>query len=160
MAFTVREQLIITKSRALMPEMFQGNVTDEKILAFAEVIVADINVFPPLGGYTTENLPGNVLPVLYFGVTVFSELFLQMNATLQDFDYNDNGLSVRVNQVEKINTSYQNMLKIYKDMIINFKKTEILRIGGKGLGTPRFQSQIGQFLKVALGSSFNWNTTS
>ena len=160
MAFTVRQQQIITKSRVLMPDRFDENTTDEKILAFAEVIVADINVFPPLGGYTTESLPDNILPVLYFGITVFSELFLQANATLNDFSYNDNGLSVAVNQVEKINTSYQNMLKIYKDMIINFKKTEILRIGGKGLGTPRFQSQIGQFLKISLGSSFNWNSTS
>lgn len=158
MQFTARQQQIITKARTLMPENFSANTTDEKILAYAEVILSDINFFPPLTGYNTETVPDNVLPILYFGISLFTELFLQCRATLEDFDYNDNGLSVRVDQVGKINASYQNMLNVYKGMVQNFKKTEILRIGGKGLGTPRFQSQIGQFLKIALGSSFSWNT--
>lgn len=155
--FTQRQQLIICKSRELMPDNFSSNTTDEKILAFAEVILTDINVFPPLTGYTTETIPDALLPLLYFGISLFAELFLQMRATLEDFTYNDNGLTVQVNQVEKINASFQNMLQIYKNMIENFKKTEIMKMGGRGLGTPRYQSQIGQFLKIALGSSFTWN---
>jgi hypothetical protein len=155
--FTERQKLIICKARELMPENFSSNTTDEKILAFAEVVLSDINVFPPLTGFTTETVPELLLPVLYFGISLFAELFLQMRATLEDFDYNDNGLSVRVDQVGKINTSFQNVLQIYKNMVTNFKKTQILAVGGKGLGSPRFQSQIGQFLKIALGSAFTWN---
>ena len=155
--FSERQKLIICKARQLMPENFSSNTTDEKILAFAEVVLSDINIFPPLTGYTTETVPDVLLPILYFGISLFAELFFQMRATLEDFDYNDNGLSVRVDQVGKINTSFQNMLSIYKNMVTNYKKTEILRVGGKGLGTPRFQSQIGQFLKIALGSAFSWN---
>lgn len=154
--FTQRQLEIIQKSRQLMPEMFSVNVNDERILAYAEVILSDINLFPPLTGFTTETIPDVLLPVLYFGICLFAELFLQMNATLQDFDYNDNGLSVRVDQVGKIDQSYRNMLDIYKNMITNFKKNQIFAVGGKGLGTPRYQSQIGQFLKIALGSAFTW----
>ena len=89
---------------------------------------------------------------------MFAALFLQMRATLEDFSFNDNGLTVQVDQVGKINQSYQNILAIYKDMILKYKKTQIFAVGGKGLGTPRFQSQIGQFLKIALGSAFTWNS--
>lgn len=158
MAFTVGQQEIITRARKLMPDNFSSNTDDEKILAYVEVILSDINLFPPLGGLTTETIPQVLKGTLDFGVMVFSALFLQMRATLEDFTYNDNGLSLQVNQVEKINISYQNLLKTYRDMVINFKKTETLRIGGKGLATPRFQSQIGQFLKIALGSAFTWNS--
>jgi len=156
--FTERQQEIIRKSRELMPDNFSLHTSDEKILAFAEVILADINVFPPLSGYTTETVPEILLPILHFGVSMFSALFLQMRATLEDFSYNDNGLTVQVDQVGKINQSYQNILAIYKDMILKYKKTQIFAVGGKGLGTPRFQSQIGQFLKIALGSAFTWNS--
>lgn len=158
MAFTEKQQFVIQKTRELMPENFSVNTPDVKILAYAEVILTDINVFPPLGNLTVESIPDNILPILFFGITLFSELFFQMRATLEDFEYNDNGLYVRVDQVGKIETSYRNMLEQYRFMITNFKKTEILKVGPKGLGTPRFQSQIGQFLKIALGSAFTWNS--
>jgi hypothetical protein len=155
--YTEKQKLIICKTRQLLPENFSSNTTDEKILAYAEVVLSDLNLFPPLTGFTTETVPDTMLPVLFFGISLFSELFLQMRATLEDFSYNDNGLSVVVDQVSKINQSYINMLEMYRMMITNFKKTQILAVGGVGVGTPRYQSQIGQFLKVALGSAFTWN---
>lgn len=155
MAFTASQLEIIQKSRELMPENFSANTTDAKILAYAEVVLSDINLFPPLTGFTTETVPENLKPVLFFGITVMSAMMFQLRATLEDFDYNDNGLSVRVDQVGKIGAALSagaaGLVQTYRNMIINFKKTEITNIGGKGLGTPRFQSQIGQFLKIALG---------
>ena len=162
MAFTAGQQEIITKSRQLMPENFSANTTDEKILAFSEVVLSDINLFPPLSGFTTESIPDNLKPVLYFGIMILSAMIFQLRATLEDFEWNDNGLTVRVDQVGKlgavIGSGSTALLSTYKNMIMNFKKTEITNIGGKGLGTPRFQSQIGQFLKIALGSAFTWNS--
>ena len=162
MAFTPGQQEIIDRSRQLMPENFSANTTDEKILAFAEVVLSDINLFPPLSGFTTEAIPDSLKPVLYFGVTIITAMMFQLRATLEDFDYNDNGLTVRVDQVGKlgavVGSGAGSLLTTYKTMITNFKKTEITNIGGKGLGTPRFQSQIGQFLKIALGSAFTWNS--
>jgi len=156
--FTTRQLEIIQRARRLLPDNFSRYTNDEKVLAYAEVILADINLFPPLTGYTTEDLPDSLLPVLDFGITVMTELFLQARATLQDFSYNDNGLSISIQQVPNLDVSYKNMLELYRNMITNYKKTEVFRVGGKGLGTPRFQSQIGQFLKISLGSSFTWNS--
>lgn len=155
--YTDKQKMIICKSRQLLPDNFSNNTTDEKILAFADVVLSDLNLFPPLTGFTTETVPDNMLPILYFGITLFAELFLQMRATLEDFNYNDNGLSVQVDQVGKIQQSYTNMLEMYRLMIVNFKKTQVLKIGAMGIASPRYQSQIGQFLKIALGSSFSWN---
>jgi len=158
--FTSAEQQVIAQARKLMPEIFSRNTRDEKILAYANLILAEINSFPPLTGFTIGDIAGNPIlsQILYFGISLMTELFLQARATLEDFQYNDNGLSLNVDQVGKISQSYANMLAFYQQMILNWKKTLIFSmVGATGLGTPRYQSQIGQFLKVALGSAFSWN---
>jgi len=162
--FTSAEQQVIVQARLLMPEIFSRNTTDQKILAYARLILAEINSFPPLTSFTINDVVGNAIlsEVLYFGITLMTELFLQARATLEDFQYNDNGLSLNVDQVGKISQSYANILAFYQQMILNWKKTLIFGgpggVGAVGLGTPRYQSQIGQFLKISLGSAFSWNT--
>lgn len=159
-SFTSAEQQVIAQARCLMPEIFSRNTRDEKILAYARLILAEINSFPPLTGFTIADVVGNPIlaEILYFGISLMTELFLQARATLEDFQYNDNGLSLNVDQVGKISQSYANMLQFYQQMIINWKRTLIFTaVGAVGLGTPRYQSQIGQFLKISLGSAFSWN---
>lgn len=158
--FSTSEQQVISQSRKLMPEIFSRNTQDFQILAFANLILADINFMPPLTNLTMDSVASNpnLANLLYFGISLFADLFYQQRATLEDFSYNDNGISLNVTQVEKINQSYVNMLQFYDKMKSNFKKTQIFVVGAKGLGTPRFQSQIGQFLKISLGSAFSWNT--
>ena len=161
--FTSAEQQVIAQARILMPEIFSRNTTDAKILAYARLILAEINSFPPRTGFTIGDVAGNPIlaEILYFGITLMTELFLQARATLEDFQYNDNGLSLNVDQVGKISQSYANLLAFYQTMILNWKKTLIFGghggVGAMGLGTPRYQSQIGQFLKISLGSAFSWN---
>lgn len=162
--FTSAEQDIIQHVRCLLPEIFSRNTTDRKILCYAQVVLSDINAFPPFTGFAITDIATNptLAGIFYFGVTLMTELFMQMRATLEDFQYNDNGLSLNVDQVGKIAQSYQNMLEFYRNMILNYKKTLIFGgaggVGAVGLGTPRYQSQIGQFLKISLGSAFSWNT--
>ncbi len=158
--FTSAEQTVIIKARQLMPEIFSRNTRDEKILAYAQLVLADINLFPPFTSFTINDVAGNptLAEILYFGISLMTELFLQARATLEDFQYNDNGLSLNVDQVGKISQSYANMLEFYRNMILYYKKTQIFAVGAVGLGTPRYQSQIGQFLKISLGSAFSWNT--
>lgn len=157
--FTSAEQIVIQQSRKLMPEIFSRNTPDFKILAYANLILSDINFFPPFTNFTITDAVNNpnLSNLLYFGISLMTELFLQARATLEDFQYNDNGLSLNVDQVGKIAQSYANMLEFYRQMIVNFKKTQIFAVGAVGLGTPRYQSQVGQFLKIALGSAFSWN---
>ena len=156
MAYTTRELLILEKSKLIVPEGFFYGASDEKILAYADLVVNDMNWWPPVTNYDRNSLPDAWFWIMITGMSYFAQLFKQMEATLQDFNYNDNGLSVNVDQVGKISTAQANMLKIYSQQIEWMKKSLLLKMG-EGLGTPRFQSQIGQFLKIALGQSFNWH---
>lgn len=158
--FSTAEQQIISQSRKLMPEIFSRNTQDYQILAFANLILADINFMPPLTNLTAQSVANdpNLANLLYFGISLFADLFYQQRAALEQFQYNDNGISLNIDQVGQINASYVNMLQFYDKMKTNYKKTQIFVVGAAGLGTPRFQSQISQFLKISLGSAFSWNS--
>jgi len=152
-----RMEGLIRDTKIIMPPNFIINVGDARIGAFVDMVVQDINWWPPYTGYTVNSIPVSYDSIIKYGVQTFSLLFMQQMYTLQDFDWNDNGLSIRLDRVSKIDQSYKNVLDFYKTMVTNAKKHELMAIGGKGLGTPRYQSQIGQFLKIALGGSFSWN---
>jgi len=161
MTLTVSQFIIDT--RETLPRGFWEDSSPEKIQFFIELVIADINTWPPLTAYSLTNinlLPANLLPIIKFGANLFAQLFWQMKASLQDFTFSDQGFTVTVDQVGKLSQSYNSMLAMYKQMIINFKKTEKVKLiqSGKTLVTPRYQSQIGQALKVALGSSFTWDS--
>ena len=157
-SWTAAEQSMITSSKALMPERFRATATDDRILQFVEIVVADINAIPPMEYMVVDTLPMTLVPIVRFGASLYAEIFHQMRATLDDFTWSDQGVSVAIDQTGKVNTSLTNVTKAYERMITNWKKTRIIAQGGRGLGTPRYQSQLGQFLKIALGSSFLFNS--
>ena len=164
MALTAEEKAFVDETRETMPRGFYEDANDEKLKFYIELVISDINVFPPATQYTIAGIaqiPDQLKPIIKFGANLFAQLFWQMKATLQDFSYNDQGLTVTVDQVGKIGQSYRSMLEVYRQQITWFKKTRITSVGyggGVGLTTPRYQSQLGQFLKIALGSSFTWNS--
>ena len=154
---TDRERAIVRDSKILMPERFRATATDDRILQFVEIVVADINAIPPSESLTVDGLPDTIIPIVRFGSAFYAQIFHQMRATLDDFTWNDQGVTVAIDQTAKLGASLTIMTKTYERLITNHKKTRIIAQGGRGLGTPRYQSQLGQFLKIALGSSFLFN---
>lgn len=152
-----RKERLVKECKILMPPSFIINCGDDRIAAFIDMVIGDVNWWPPYTGYDITSLPASYEVIVKYGTQVFTMLFLQATYTLQDFDWNDSGLSLRLDRVSKIDQSYKNILDMYKSMALNAKKHELMAIGGRGLSTPRYQSQIGQFLKIALGGSFVWN---
>ncbi len=148
---------LVRDSKVLMPERFRSTANDARVLQFLELVVADINAIPPSEDLTIDTLDIKVVPIVRFGASFYAQIFHQMRATLDDFTWNDQGVTVAIDQTGKITASLQVMTKTYERLITNHKKTRIFPQGGRGLGTPRFQSQLGQFLKIALGSSFLFN---
>jgi len=159
MAYTDKEQFVIDRAKVLLPEAFIAEASDDKIFLYAELVVNDMNWFPPTTRYTVNSMPSGWIGIVLMGMAYFAQMFKQMEVTLQDFNYNDNGLTVNIDQTGKINTAMVNMLKAYSQQV-EFMKKSLLMTFGAGLGTPRFQSQIGQFLKIALGSSYAWGSSS
>jgi hypothetical protein len=154
---TPREDKLLHDTKLLIPESFIAGAPDEKILLFIDLVINDINTWPPYTVFDRESFPDNRLGILYMGVSYMVQLFKQMEVTLQDFNYNDSGLSVTIDQTTKLNTSIEKIYKIYSQQV-EFMKKSLLVGYGVGLGSPRYQSQIGQFLKLALSQSFSWRS--
>jgi hypothetical protein len=155
---TAKERQLVRDSLTLWPERFRATADEARCLQFLEIVVADINAVPPTEILTIDTLPIQLEPIVRFGSALYSQIFHQMRATLDDFTWSDQGITVAIDQTSKINTSITNTTKAYERMLVNYKKTRVIAQGGRGLGTPRYQSQLGQFLKIALGSSFLFNS--
>lgn len=157
---TPNQQLIVDQARIMMPDIFSLGANDQKILAYVNLVIADFNTWPPLTNETVDSAAVNpqTLQIVLFGVSTFAAMFMQMNASLNDFNFSDQGFTVQVDQTSKIQQSLTNLMETYKRMIKQYKIWYVLEAGPLAITTPRYQSQLGQFLKIALGSSFTWNS--
>lgn len=160
MALTINQQAIVDQIRVVLPEGFALGSTDAQLLGYVNIVLQDFNIWPVVTTFTTETIGTDpaALQIIIFGCCVFAAIFQQLNASIQDFTFSDQGFTVQVSQVEKIQSSITNMTAIYQNMIKAYKVNLICNQGPLGIGTPRYQSQLGQFLKIALGSAFTWNS--
>jgi hypothetical protein len=157
MPYTARETVLLEKCKLVVPPEFITTSSDEKILVYIDLVINDINWCPPMTNYNRNSIPDNMIVIM--GTAYFSQLFKQMSATLEDFNYNDSGLTVQIDQVGKINVAIERIMKVYVTQT-EYMKKHLLCGEFAGLGSPRYQSQLSQFIKIALGSSFNWGSSS
>lgn len=127
--------------------------TNRRILSYADLVIDNMNWVQPVTGYSVKYFPKELDGTLILGVNAFTALFMQMKWTMNDFSYTDNGFSISLDRVTKLGTSYSNLLKLYQDQVINIKNylwSQSVIV----LGTPRYQNQLGQFVRATFGWGF------
>jgi len=83
-------------------------------------------------------------------------LMMMAGFSLIDINYNDNGFSLSVDRATKISAAADKIKEQWEKQIINFKHCLLLHNGGMGLGTPRYQSNIGRFIGMLGNGAFGW----
>ena len=158
---TAIEIRLLQKIKNVLPKPFLSKDAFEdandiemnrRILAYIDLVINDINWEMPVTGFTIRNFPEGLDGTLVLGVNVFTSMFMQMKWTLNDFSYTDNGLSLSLDRVEKLNRSHETMLKLYKEQVKNIKNY-IWSQGLAVLATPKYGNVLGNFVKVTLGIS-------
>lgn len=139
-------QTTLDLAKQFIPSQFLVGVTDNQIIAFLELTMAEINMTPPMTAYTLDNMPVTWAPIVAFGASVFANLFLQANYALKDFSYSDGGLSLNVDRTAKLQTPYLNSYDMYKRQVINIKKTVAMSTHPKTLLTPYYGAVVSQYL--------------
>jgi hypothetical protein len=158
---TDRERYIVGIALVQYPPTFLASGNDSQNIKLFEYIkdaLAYVNNQTPQTDYSLNAMPKNWDRLVIVGSVQFAVMFSQLGWTLQDFSYSDNGLSLTVDRVPKMDIVWKNAVERYDKMVMQMKYGEMLRIGGHGISTPRYQSTVGQFLKIALGSTFSWNS--
>ena len=145
---------MLDTAKEYLPENFVCKTDDGKLTAYLNLTLNDINACTPYTAYTLETCPVIWPNIISFGSTLFATMFLAANYTLKDFTYNDNGLSLTTDRQTRIVNQYNLQLGAYEKMKWNLKKAEAFKNGPAALGAPRYQSQVGQFMKILFGSSY------
>lgn len=145
---------VITKVRTILPEKLSRKLEDAQIQILVQVVIDDINYTTPKSEYTIDTVPDDWESAILMGFNLFYNIcVLQPEYALKDFSYNDNGLSLNIDRQAKLNSILQAMTNIYEQQKWGIKKASAFK-NIKGLGYPRFQSQVGQFLRIVFGRSY------
>lgn len=161
MAYTENEQLIINLGKQYMPAKFitgMGQDADARILAFALLTLADINLTPPMTAWTFENVPPILIPVLAFGLQYFATMFLMAGYALQDFGYSDSSLSLSIDHTGKLSPVLINLMNQYHLMAKKTKNSMFFKIAGKpsNLMTRSYTSVISQYMGALYPGTGNY----
>ena len=162
MAFTPSEKMCLDHIKAITPKGFlegcePGFDTDIRLLGMAALALQDYNSMPPCENYTFRNLPAGLCTSIAMGTQYYLALMKQMEMSLIDISYSDNGLSISFNRVTNLGAAILNLEKPWLRMIENRKKCLIVGMGGVGLATPRFQSNLSRFIGLLGNGAYGWN---
>ena len=161
-SFTPSEKNCLDQIKAITPKGFlegcePGFDTDIRLLGMAALALQDYNSMPPCENYTFGNLPAGLCTSIAMGTQYYLALMKQMEMSLIDISYNDNGLSITFNRVTNLGAAITNLEKPWLRMIENRKKCVIVGMGGVGLATPRFQSNLSRFIDLLGNGAYGWN---
>lgn len=147
---TTAETALVVIAKRMTPAQFIAKITDDEvILAFLNLVLAEINNTAPGTSFTIDTMPASWQYIVAFGGQIFANLFLQGGYALEDFNYSDNGLSLNVDRHSSLNAVYANTYNNYSRMVEKMKKVYAISavrpqlLSTMSIGTV-FQQVLGQ----------------
>jgi hypothetical protein len=67
---------------------------------------------------------------------------------MNDFSYNEGGISLTFDRVSSISKIQEKFYELYKEKVQNIKRNQLNTLA---LGTPRYANQLGTFIRLAIG---------
>ena len=148
--------MVITPSGFMKGCNSSGFDTNIRLLGMACLALTDLNLTPPCTQYTLNTIPPQLQCLITLGAQYYMMLMMMAGFSLIDINYNDNGFSLSVDRATKISAAADKIKEQWEKQIINFKHCLLLHNGGMGLGTPRYQSNIGRFIGMLGNGAFGW----
>jgi hypothetical protein len=155
--YTEKEIQIINHIRGILPLPFKKGLTveelNQQILFYCDLAIGYINIIPPQSGLTLENYPMNsnsLRSLLSLGTNAYILLFKQQKWTFSDFAYSNNGMSVTLDRVDKLDKSVERFFKLFDDQTKQLK-TNLMIKNMHVVATPRLGAVLGNAIRNVLG---------
>lgn len=137
-----------------VPQRYIEGASDEQIAMWGDIAVGLINYVNPVTTYRIHTAPENWDAAVFYGMTALLAQIQMANYSINDFNYNDNGISMSLDRTSKIASVNQAVREQFNNMAFNLKKYYGAGIGPIGLGYPRYQAQMSPFLRIMYGAGY------
>lgn len=152
---TEKEQIVVDLAKKIMPARFIEGTTDDMILAYLNMVLAEFNWTPPRTGFTIENFPPSLYSFLALGGQVYGVLFMAGGYALNDFSYSDGGLSLTIDRQGNLDKYQQKLFDNYIRQLTNIKKCFTTMLNVNVAITPTVNTVFAQYLGSLFPTTFN-----
>lgn len=138
LVYTLREML----GSVLTSDPLTGvQFTDQQLLIDIELALNAFNIYPPVTSFTIENFPSDYEVMLMYLAQMFALVNKYLGLSINDYNYNDNGIALNIDRGAKINTAIANVQKIVNDLLAIIKLEFAFQ--GESIGTLQLPVGIG-----------------
>jgi hypothetical protein len=115
--------------------------TDNQLLAGIQLGLNAFNIYPPVTCFTLDNFPQEYVVILLYLAQLFTLINKYLGMALNDFSYNDNGLSLNIDRGARINTAVSQVQTLINNLLA-ITKLEFAFMG-ESVGTLQLPVGIG-----------------
>lgn len=152
---TEKEQIVVDLAKKIMPARFIEGTSDDMILAYLNMVLAEFNWTPPRTGFTIENFPPSLYSFLALGGQVYGVMFMAGGYALNDFSYSDGGLSLTIDRQGNLDKYQQKLFDNYIRQLTNIKKCFTTMLNVNVAITPTVNTVFAQYLGSLFPTTFN-----
>lgn len=152
---TEKEQIVVDLAKKIMPARFIEGTSDDMILAYLNMVLAEFNWTPPRTGFTIENFPPSLYSFLALGGQVYGVMFMAGGYALNDFSYSDGGLSLTIDRQGNLDKYQQKLFDNYIRQLNNIKKCFTTMLNVNVAITPTVNTVFAQYLGSLFPTTFN-----
>ena len=123
-----------------MPNIKRKKWDDEELISFLTIALNDMNGTPSVSNFTLDSVPTNWGSIMIEGAVAWALRAYLIELMSQNIDFNDNGLSVSINNV------VQGYLQLYNDAATRFQtQTQLLKRNFRPMGNSILSGQVSGF---------------
>ena len=147
-SMTPRELRMVNTVKGTITPWVVQFLTDDDIRAGIILAANAINIYPPVTGFTVNEFPTSLEPLLIPGAAIFSLMFKYLGVAVTDLSYSDQGFNLNLDRGAKVKAAVDMLMGYYKELLMIAKMDYAFT--GTSVGTLMLPISTGSKLSGSL----------